>query len=338
MPLVQQGRTTGVLLIDWESAPADAERAFAASLGTALAPALALQTQATRGLGSHLRQATQAGWQALVGPRHAGAKLLAVVALLLLLAGQFVDGDYQVRAPATIEGQVLRAAVAAYDGYIASAPVRAGDTVHAGDVLARLDDRDLQLEFNKSSADTELADRRLREALARGEAVAIRIAQAEAQQAGAELALVKARLAHTVITAPLDGLVVRGDLSQQLGAPVEQGKVLFEVAPLDAWRVVLKVDERDIVMLRVGQSAELVLAGLPGVQHALEVTRISPLAVAEDGRNSFRVEARVLNAVTAIQPGMEGVGRIRAGRRPWLWIGLHRLADWFSYTAWTWGL
>jgi hypothetical protein len=119
---------------------------------------------------------------------------------------------------------------------------------------------------------------------------------------------------------------------------VEQGKVLFEIAPMDAWRVVLKVDERDIVHVHQGEQGELLLAGLSGDHFGIRVNKISPVAQAEEGRNTFRVEAQLQGGGSAIQPGMEGVGKIQAGRHSLLWIGFHRLFYWARYTAWTIGL
>jgi RND family efflux transporter MFP subunit len=337
LPLVHQGRAVGALLLDWDQPPPADDLAFARTLAQVLAPGLALQRDASRGLIAHARDGLAAAWHGTVGPQRAGAKALVLLALVLVAASLVVETSFMVRAPATIEGQVQRAAVAPFDGFVAAAPARAGDAVHAGDLLARLDDRDLKLDLAKSQADAELAERRLRDAMARSEAVAVRVAQAEFEQTSAELALVRERLARSAITAPFDGVVVKGDLSQQLGAPVETGRVLFEIAPLDAWRVVVKVDERDIVHVRDGQDAELVLAGLPGTGHRLTISRVSPVALAEDGRTSFRVEARVQGGAASIQPGMEGVVRIDAGRRTWFWIGFHRVADWARYTAWTLG-
>jgi multidrug efflux pump subunit AcrA (membrane-fusion protein) len=165
------------------------------------------------------------------------------------------------------------------------------------------------------------------------------VGEADTHQAEAALALVREKHARAAITAPFDGRIVSGDLSQQLGAPVEQGHVLFEIAPLDAWRVVLKVDERDIVQLHAGQPGELVLAGLPGEHFRIQVSKISPVAQPEDGRNSFRVEARMVGGVPPrIQPGMEGVGKVAAGEHSLLWIGFHRVFDWVRYALWTAGL
>jgi multidrug efflux pump subunit AcrA (membrane-fusion protein) len=338
LPLVSQGRKLGALLVEAET-PFDTDtREFLQTLALALAPCIDVQKTASRGLVVHARSRAADALRTLAGPRYPGLKLIGALALIALIAAAFLQTDFRVRAPATVEGQLQRVAVAPFDGYIAVAAIRAGDTVHAGDVLARMDDRDLKLAEAKAAADAELAERKLREAMGRGDAVAVRLAQADVEQGNAELALVRERLSRAAITAPFDGRVVKGDLSQQLGAPVEQGKVLFEIAPMDAWRVVLKVDERDIVHMHQGELGELLLAGLSGDHFGIRVSKISPVAQAEEGRNTFRVEAQLLGGGSTIQPGMEGVGKIQAGRHSLLWIGFHRLFYWARYTAWTIGL
>jgi RND family efflux transporter MFP subunit len=338
LPLEHQGRSRGALLLDFDAKVANDLKEFLDTLALALAPGLDLQETATRGWWAHGRERAAQAWSGLVGTSHPGWKLVGGVAAIALVLAAVVDVDFRVRAPATVEGRVQRSAVAPFDGFIREAKVRAGDAVRKGDVLARLDDRDLQLEQTKWQAEAELADRRLREAMARGQPVDVRLTQAMAEQAHAELAVVESKLSRVVLTAPFDGVVVRGDLSQQLGAPVEQGKVLFEVAPLDAYRVVLKVDERDIVHLKNGEAGELVLAGLPGDRFQIKVNKVAPVAIPEDGHNTFRVEAEVHGAGDRVQPGMEGVGKVLVGEHSLLWLGFHRLIDWGRYTAWTLGL
>lgn len=338
LPLLHQGQAAGALLVELDAVPDAALLDFLQTLTLALAPGLALQRSATRSLPGHARDSLRDARDALVGPRHAGLKLAGLAAALGLAAAALLPVPYRIAAPATVEGRVQRAAVAPFAGFVQEAQARAGDAVKAGDVLARLDDRELKLEESKWAAQAELADRKLREAMARADAVAMRLAQAEAGQAQAELALVRERLARTAITAPFDGIVVRGDWSQQLGAPVEQGKALFEVAPLDSYRVMLKVDERDVARLQPGQPAELVLAGLSGERFALTVRRVAPVATAENGVNAFRVEAELANPSARIQPGMEGVAKVAAGERSLLWVGLHRAIDALRYWAWSLGL
>lgn len=346
LPLIHQGRLIAALLLDF-AVPLDNETLpFSRTLALALAPALELQQRASRSLSARMRQSVHETLQLITGPRHPGLKLVGMLALTVVLLAALVPVEFRVRAPATVEGRVQRAAVAPFDGFIAEAPARAGERVSRGDLLARLDDRDLRLEDAKWSAESELAERKLREAMAKGSLVAVRLAQAEVDQAHAELALLREKLARVAITAPFDGIVVKGDLSQQIGAPVAQGKPLFEVAPLDAYRVVLKVDERDIADLRQAADGELVLAGLPGQRFAIRISTLSPVASAEDGHNSFRVEAQVqptaadggANAAQHIRPGMEGVAKVLADEHSLFWVMFHHLFDWMRYTAWALGL
>jgi RND family efflux transporter MFP subunit len=235
-----------------------------------------------------------------------------------------------------VEGETQRAAVAPFAGYIRSAPVRAGDTVKAGQLLARLDDRDLQLERVRWESDLEVSLRKEREAMAAADRVAMRLAAAQAGQAKAQLDLVNAKLQRIDITAPFDAVVVQGDLSQMQGSPVESGKLLFELAPLEAWRVILKVDERDVAWLHAGQRGELVLASLPGRSFELTTQRVLSVAVAEEGRNYFRVEAGLDKDAARLRPGMEGVAKLTVGEASLLWVWTHRMTEWVRRTAWEW--
>jgi len=164
----------------------------------------------------------------------------------------------------------------------------------------------------------------------------LRVLQAQLDQARAQLALIDEQLTRTRIVAPFDAIVVKGDLSQSLGAPVERGNVLFEVAPLDAYRVIMKVDERDITRVAVGQGGTLALASMPHSPLSLEVDKITPVSVVEEGRNFFRVEAKVLGGVDKLRPGMEGVGKIHVERRKLGWIWTHKIWHWLRMWVWSW--
>jgi len=131
-------------------------------------------------------------------------------------------------------------------------------------------------------------------------------------------------------------VVVAGDLSQSIGTPVEQGKTLFEVAPLEGFRVVLQVDDRDIARLKVGQAGELVLSSLPDRTLPFTVSSVTSVATQHDGRNVFRVEAQVQGAAARLRPGVEGVGKVVVGERSLLWIWTHGFFDWLRLTLWTW--
>lgn len=334
LPLASATQVVGVLTLERARAFDAAELDFLETLALALAPVIELRQDAERGVfGRAARQLQRgAGW--LSGSSHPAIKLGAAAAAVLLLAAALLPVDYRVSAPALVEGAVQRAAVAPFEGYLREAPARAGDVVKAGQLLAVLDDKDLQLERVRWESELEVALRKEREAMAGGNRVEQRLAAAQANQARAQLELVLGRLARVQIIAPFDGVVVKGDLSQLLGSPVEQGKVLYELAPLDAWRVVLKVDERDIGRIAVGAHGELVLASLAGRAWPFTVSKLTPVSVAEDGRNHFRVEAALAGGAPKLSPNMEGVAKVNAGRESLLWIWTHRLVDWLRLVSW----
>ena len=305
------------------------------AVGTLLAPLLASRIELQRWLAGRLAYRLRDTCRHLRDRRRPGLRVGLAAAALVLLGLVFLDGDYRVNARAVVEGEVQRAAVAPFDGFVREAPVRAGLVVRQGQVLATLDDRDLLVERQRWLSERGQHEGRYRDALAKHERANASVALAQMQQAESQLALVEEKLARASIVAPFDGIVVSGDLSQLLGSPVEQGKLLFEIAPLDAWRVILKVEDRDIGDVRVGQSGRLVLAGMAGEVLDFEVHHIAT-ADAEDGKNVFRVEAQLARSDLRLRPGMEGVGKIDAGEQSYAWIWTHRLSDWLRLQAWTW--
>ncbi len=107
------------------------------------------------------------------------------------------------------------------------------------------------------------------------------------------------------------------------------------MAPLEGYRIILKVDEREIADIITGARGELVLSAMPGRLLPLTVERVTPVSVADEGRNYFRVEASLEGETRALRPGMEGVAKIRAGRRTLVWIWTHELIDWFRLWLWS---
>jgi multidrug resistance efflux pump len=201
-------------------------------------------------------------------------------------------------------------------------------------VLGALDASELALERRKWLARREQHARELRAAMAAHDGSRIPALRAQVDQAEAEVALQEELLKRTELVAPFDGIVARGDWTQSLGSPVARGDVLFEIAPLDRYRVILEVDERDIGDVRPGSKGVLTLSALPSESSSVVVERITPVATAEDSRNFFRVEARLEGDAAALRPGMEGVGKIRAGWRRIAWIWSHSITDWLRLWLW----
>ena len=272
----------------------------------------------------------------LFGPGHLVVKMGVVAMLALVTFFYFAKGDYRVTAPTTLEGTIQRVVSAPFNGYISEAHVRAGDIVRQGELLCLLDDRDLKLEHLKWSTQREQLLKEYREAMAKHDRAQTQIIKAKIDQAEAQLSLLNEQLARTRMVAPFHGIVMKGDLSQSLGAPVERGQVLFEVAPLESYRVIVEVDERDITDIAVGQRGELILPSMPGDLFPLVIDKITPVSTAKEGRNYFRVEARLENGSERLRPGMGGVGKISIDRRKLIWIWTHEAIDWLRLKLWAW--
>lgn len=338
IPLSGGDRVLGVLTLERpEDRPFDAATVeLCEALAAVAGPMLETQRREDRWLVTKAAEAGRRVLGQLIGPRHLALKLSAAGLAGAVAFLATAQGDYRVSATTVIEPAIRRAAVAPFGGYIAEARVRAGDLVERGQVLSVLDDREMKLERLKWLSQHEQLVKQHQQALAARKAAEVRILSAQIDQAKAQLALLDDQLSRTQVLAPFDGVVVSGDLSQSLGAPVEQGRVLFEVAPLDAYRVILQVDERDIADVAAGQRGHLLLSGFPTESLPITVEKLTPVSTAREGRNFFRVEAQLETTVERLRPGMEGVGKVEIDRRLLVWIWTHQLIDWLRLALWSW--
>lgn len=325
----------GVVTIeaDAEHPLSEADRGFLDQSLPILASVLSLKQQAEAGVGARLKSAmlsrTQRWWG---GERWLGkvvtATVLAAILLLLMPTTYWVQGD------AFLQSMDKRVLVANQDGYLASVAARPGDLVTNGAVLAEMNDDDLRLERRKLGSQLQQFQQEYDNALATYARAEATIAAAQVEQARIQLELIEQQLQRTQLTAPMDGIIVSGDISQSVGAPVKQGDVLFEIAAPGQYRAVLHIDERDITHIEPQQTGQLVLTSAPERAFAVVVSRVTPLSEARDGRNYFRVEAQLLATDETLRPGMTGSGKIDVGRRALGWIWFHDMIDWFRLALW----
>ena len=336
---LDEGRVAAVLValpaVPGAGLPAPMVDALRTALGLA-EPLLRHWQRGERPLWRHTLDSVAEGWRRLREPGalawKTGLAAGALGAALLLL----VPVPDRVTASTVIEGRVRQVVTAPFEGFIGQVLVRPGERVTRGQVLVRLDDRDLKLEQARFRSEREQAASRLRQAMSEREAAAMALALAEVQQAEAQLSLVEAKLARAALVAPLDGLVTSGDWVQQIGGPVETGKEMFEIAAGEGWRVALHVPDRDIGRVRVGQDGVLRLAGQPQDAHAFRISNLTATASVQDGVNGFRVEAEWVGAVPPLSPGMQGVGKIDTGRANLLTVWTRSSVDWLRLKLWSW--
>lgn len=340
IPLYVQSDCVAVITLerDQELPFSQQDSEFVESVSALIINALEEKRLNSRSLASKSAAAFRQQAERLLGAGYIGRKCMAILfsafALFLLLA----VGEYRLSANARLETSLQHVIAAPYDGYIKSSQVRAGDNITTNDALAHLDDRDLRLEKLKAISEKAKLDRQYQEAIAAYDRARIKIIAAQTAQIDAELSLIESRLARATIYPPFDGLVISGDLSQRLGSAVSKGEQLFQVSPLNAFRVILLVPESRIADVQIGQQGNLFLSALPQQPVAFTIDRLTPVISAVDGGSYFTVEASLLASELALQPGMEGIGKVVIGERKYAEIWSRGFLEWLRLKLWSfWG-
>lgn len=338
IPLIDDDRPVGALLLQrahgrpFDQASIDLCDALAAVTG----PILEQQRRDDRHVLWKLSDSLRRQLKRLIGPDFIGRKIALATITLLVTSFALLEDSYRISSPARIEGSVQRALVAPFDGYIATQLARAGDRVEKGMVLATLDSRDLRLEHTRWSTTRAQRQAEYDQRIAEHDRAGANIARAQIEQAQAHVALLEEQLQRTELVAAFDGIVVSGDLSQSIGAAVNRGDELFRIAPLDSYRVILEVDEAQILDIAAGQQGQLKIASLLDQTLNYTVRLITPISEARDGRNYFQVEAELNQANAQLRPGMAGVAKTDVESRLLIRIWTRELFDWIHLKLWAW--
>lgn len=340
VPLAGEGETYGAITLERSGSAAFSreELAFCEQVACFVGPVLRLKRECEGAWSVRLRRVLRKSLECFFGAGNWGAKLAILLSAATVAALLMVSAPYRLSAPARLEGSIQRVLVAPGDGFLKLANVRPGDLVQAGQVVAEFSDQDLQLERRKWESAAAQHENGYATALAGSDRAQFMILRAKADEAHAQIGLVEQQLARTRLTAPFDGVIIKGDLRQSLGAPVQRGEVLLTLAPAGMFRLIVEVDERDIGRVRPGHRGSLVLASMADRAWPFAIERVTPVAVVRDGHNLFEVEAKLDTLNPAMQVGLEGVAKINAGEEVLAWIFTHRLLDWLRLTLWSWGL
>lgn len=218
--------------------------------------------------------------------------------------------------------------------------VEEGNPVKAGEVIARLENRDTQAARNQAAAELQrsrtevartraelheanLSFRRFDELLAAGFVARSEFDQAEARALQARAAVQAAEAAvkageaalqgaevaldYTLIRAPFDAVVLTknadiGDIVTPIGAAAEAKAAVVSIADLDSLQVEADVSESNLEQVRVGQPCEIQLDALPERRFAGAVHIIVPTA--DRTKATVLVKVRFLQRDARILPEM----------------------------------
>jgi RND family efflux transporter MFP subunit len=204
--------------------------------------------------------------------------------------------------------------------------VEEGSPVKAGQVIARLENRDVAADndlaaANVNNAKAELADarqnfERMKELRDKGyvaqaelDSADTRFKRAQAAVTGAEAALRAAEVAveYTLIRAPFDAVVLTknadiGDIVTPLGAAATAKAAVVTIADLSSLQVEVDVSESNLAKVRKGQPCEIQLDALPDDRFRGAVHMIVPTA--DRTKASVLVKVRFLDRDPRILPEM----------------------------------
>ena len=137
---------------------------------------------------------------------------------------------YRVTAPFTFVPQVKQVVSAPFEGLISDIGeingerVRPGVVVKEGDVLLKLDTRELQTKLFGILQRVRELQGQVRKAQEDDKATEEQIYAAQLKQAEAERDLLQYADRRATIVAPFDGVVLKGDLEDKIGSPREGGR------------------------------------------------------------------------------------------------------------------
>jgi HlyD family secretion protein len=213
-------------------------------------------------------------------------------------------------------------------GEIIELPIKAGDLVRRGDLIARLDRRTAQNDYDQAQADFMVAEVTVRQRereLSRlrtlfdnklaseseydNAKLAYEQANSSMVRAKAALSTADERLRDTEIRAPIDGIVLErpveiGQIISSGTTTVTGGSLLCTVANMKEVYVVASVDETDIGRVQMNLPAYISPDAYPDKKLQGIVERIAPKSKVEQNVTVFEVTALVDNSDGLLKAGM----------------------------------
>jgi len=223
-----------------------------------------------------------------------------------------VVGSVRTRVRSVVEAKV--------SGRISEMPVALGQKIQSGDLLARIDAREIQARLEQAEAQSEQAFRDLeRTRTLAGKQVSSKqeldAAEARARVSEAALREARAMLGYVNVTAPFDGVVSRR--LAEVGDLAAPGKPLLEIEDRGELRFEADVPEALIGLVNAGDKIEV---SIPTIRQILPATvaEVSPTADAASRTFLVKLDLPASRELRAGQFGRAAVpvGEARSLRIP----------------------
>jgi HlyD family secretion protein len=258
-------------------------------------------------------------------------RIASIAAAALLVFGWL---PYQPLTPCKMVPGDLTQSIAAFDMQLIDAPVRSGDRVKRGDILAKFDTRQLELERAKLSSQYEQTEVEVRKALVVSDAASASLAKANAMVFANQIAAVNKKIEQCTIIAPDDGMVMDAELKHKLGQVFAQGTPILSFAKLDDWQLEIHIPETHARYFQAEQKGTFAPASDPVNRLNYTIENISGSAELLDGKNVFVATASIEGRSEYMRQGMEGLASTNTGWKPVIWIAFHRFFEYGRASFW----
>ena len=213
------------------------------------------------------------------------------------------------------------------NGRLEELPVDLGDRVRQGDLLFKLDDKELQqqrasnltaierakLELQKAERDylraqDLLAENLISQELYDNTKTTYELAKNSLDRAQKDLALIDERLTKTEVRAPFDCTVLTRPIS--VGQAVSgsggfnSGTEVLTIADLNYLIINAHINQADVPRLQPNQTVEVGVEAVMGLSVTGVVERIAPQATIRNNIKGFAARIRIQNPDARIRPGM----------------------------------
>jgi membrane fusion protein (multidrug efflux system) len=181
-----------------------------------------------------------------------------------------------------------------------------GTHVHAGDLLAKINDRPLQAQLKKLEAEVPLAKDRVyrQRTLLEKDAVsqeAFEQVTTDYEKLMADIELVKANIAQTELRAPFDGIIGLRSVSE--GAYATPATLIAKLTKISPIKIEFSINERYASDVKEGTPIVFTMKSSEGVERQYKAIVYAVESKVDMATYSLRVRATYPNENEAIQPG-----------------------------------
>ena len=302
-----------------------------------LSPAVEMAIRGDRSLSEHVKQSGVSVWKQIRQPKSKAGKRARFLALFAACIFLFGWAPHRPTTPCAVVPAGMTQELTPFDMRLVEAPVRSGDRVRAGQVLASFDTRELVLERGRLESQREQAEVDVRAALVKGDVATASMAKANAAVFETQLQTVLEKIERCTIRAPRDGMIVQAELDRRVGQIFPQGEKILAFAPMDSFELELHIPEYQARQIEAGQTGAFASSAGPGYDFDYTVESISGSAELINGANVFVARAKLdgqADELHSLRQGMEGFGKTHTGWRPIPWIAFHRVFNYARSCLW----